>query len=226
MVVKNSLILLTRGVVQLNVFLKIIEWCKEHQLFSLCSILILIIFFPILVFLLYDVIPTVVKPQITANGLLGYFGAVLSSSVALSIAIVGAWRDKKREEEAEDLRINNRRKEISPNFHIDFQLNEKGYFDVTITNCGKYTASDIYFIDKNVCPFIKSGKSQTIRVCFDYMVDVKNAYYYECELDEDYPKSILLIYSDVDSNIVCETFNHLYEDSKHLYISSGPEYEG
>lgn len=210
----------------MDVVQKIIAWCIKHKLFALCMFLILLFIVPIVIFLFYDVFPQVIKTHITADGMLSYFGAVLGSIVALSIAIIGVYRDKKREEEAEDLRIVNRRRDINPNFYIDLQLKERDYFDLTITNCGKYIASDIYFIDRNVLPFIKNGQSKTIKICFDFTVEVKDAYYFEYELDGYYPKDILLIYSDIDRNLVSEKFKHFYEDGKHLYKSLGPEYEG
>lgn len=208
-------------------FEKLKYFFAKHIGAILLIVITICVLIPLFVHLCYDGSGNVlIKTEITADGMLGYLGASVGSVVALAIALIGICREKKHEEEAEELRKDNRKNEIRPRFHIEFKLREDGCFDVVLSNHNKHPAFDIYFVDRNILPFVKEGNPKKIKVCFDFSNDALDAYYFDCDLDGDYPKDFYLIYTDIDGNIISEKFKHFYEDRKHLYKPIEHGYEG
>ena len=198
----------------------------EHTGIILIIVLVICILTPLFVHLCYNSQIISIKTNISADGMLGSIGACCGSIVALSIALIGVYKEKQHEEEMENLRIENRRNEIRPRFQVELKLREDSCFDVTFSNHNKYPAFDIYFIDRNVLPLVKDGQPKTIKVCFDLSKDILDAYYFDCEMSGEFPEYFWIVYCDVDGNVISEKFQHYLEDENHFYQRKDLGYEG
>ena len=208
---------------------RIKQFMGKHIGIILIIVIIVCLLIPVFVCLCYDLLPlwfgkALIKTNITADGMLGYLGASIGCMVAVSIALIGVYREKKHDDENECLRIDNRRREIKPHLQVKLKSREDGTFDVVFYNHNNI-ALDVYFIDRNVLPYVRKGQQKTIKVCFDFSKDIFDAYYFECEMNGDYPEFFWIFYKNIDGNVISEKFQHYFEDGKHFYESTELGYE-
>ncbi len=174
---------------------------------------------PVLVWLFYSMIPCDVKTDITADGWMDYLGSFMGSISAVLVAVVAIYQGKcmfQMEKKSED---SNRKKEISPVLQVHVNLTESGSYELEVTNHGKYSAIGIYIFDTSIIHHVSPGETVRKRFSIDYEIK-ENVFVDETfvELNDNrYPKTIDLIYLDVDNNILSETFRG-FEDGEYQSI--------
>ena len=203
---------------------KLSNFIEKHFLIIVLFLLIIAIVTPVLVWVFYSVCPTRIYTAISADGILAYCGAVISSIIALSIACISIYQSKKLHELDTDFRIYERKKEIYPSLQI--KINKfSDYFEIQITNNSTSPATQLYLFEYVLYPILKSN--ETIKKKFRVGGDsanfliVDNSY---CPINKSgYPEILNLIFYDVDNHLISLDFqwnnDNMYTPQKPIYIS-------
>lgn len=199
------------------------EYVKNHALkisfiFVLIVVIVPIIFWAIMHFAF--------KRIMTIDALLGYAGSVIGGCISLFIAFIGIFENEKRKEEQERLQSDLRRLQIKPILSLKYEFNEDSTSIVfTINNASDNKAFFVYFYDKSIASFIDISHPRTIKVSIDdYNTDANVI------LDSKYcptndlglPKTITLVYTDIDNNTIMQDFRYCTDES--FYEPNDPEY--
>lgn len=160
---------------------------------------------------------------ISGDGLLGYFGSLIGSAVAIVVAVM-AYNQSKRSSEAEkDLAAQQRREEIAPSFQITVKPLKNNEYEVKIINHSNYNAIGVYLYEYSLHHYVAGGSEQvkvitTNKENTQYMY-VDPAY---MELNNSgLPKEINLTYGDIDNNLISDVFvcrGNEYELDENEYI--------
>lgn len=208
---------------------EVIAQCVEKHFWIMAIILATAaIAAPIVVWLFYSVFPAFCSTEITADGMLGYIGTIVSGVLTFFLACVAIYQGKRNAELERELADWVRRNEMKPSLRISLiKLEDPTLFALSINNDGTSPALNVWLYDYPTFPIIRGGHSAEKRIGFgdtDAAGFVIDPYYVEWNEDE-YPKKIDLIYRDIDNNVLAQTFKCVegneYEpqDAEYMYIA-------
>lgn len=199
---------------------KFLEATNNHLILILVILFVLVLLFPVLICVFYKYL--LCKPSISADGMIGYLGATISSFIALFIAFIGIYKNNENEELQEDLQINLRRKQIRPILHpCLYSENDDLY--LIVENLSSNAAFSPVLFGKDIANFITSNNPIKIKIVFTNDLQDPDVYVFDesfYELNEDgYPRELIFVYSDVDNNIITERFKYISTDLGFQYRS-------
>lgn len=192
---------------------KFVELINNNIIPIMIIVFALVVLMPVVVWIMFEF--SCFKSSISADGLLGYFGATISSFIALFVAFIGIYKSKKSDDLQEDLQIDSRRKQIRPILH-PFLCYENDNCYLLIENLSSYAAFSPVLFDKDIANFITSNNPIKIKVDFTNNSQDPDVYVFDesfYELNEDgYPCELIFVYGDVDNNILTEKFKLVSTD--------------
>ena len=196
---------------------KIVLWFKNNPRKAISFYVILIILIPILVWILYPSGKVLFFTQISADGMLSYFATAIGSGVALLVGLIALYEGDLNRKQLEQLEIDKRRKSIRPNVSITIekQYEESTYFNIEISNYSMNVARKVCVWDSLLFYAIKNESKYKFISFNEEVKDASIQYVHEYDYklnDYGYPKTLTLIYSDVDDNIIRHTFICLEEN--------------
>ncbi len=179
---------------------------------------------PVIITLSYGASVKILYTSITEGEFLGYIGSIISSFVAILIALLSLLQSKKNAEIEERIQQKLRRLQIKPYLVVNI-FKQNDVYTLCICNNSPNIAFDIYLFEYPIANLIRSMETVTITFTFaDKNADVNvlciNPSYSEYEEKSELPKYIVLIYGDADSNCISDTYilsNGSYLSEKHEY---------
>lgn len=202
-------------------FEKIIKFVDKYKNKTLVGLVFAAFLGPIIIWLCYSVFPVVVETEITADGMLGYWGNILSGTVSVFVAIIALYQAGMIRRLEEESAAEARRQEICPKLYVS--LKEKdGYFEVLIGNNAPYRAIGVYLFEYNLASKVDRDKPVKRRVAFQDesskgYTAIDSSYY---ELDDNgYPKKLYFSFTDIDNNLIEQEFK-LVEGDQYAFEGS------
>lgn len=197
---------------------KIVLWFKNNPRKAISFYVILIILIPILVWISYPSGKVLFFTQISADGMLSYFATAIGSGVALLVGLIALYEGDLNRKQLEQLEIDKRRKSIRPNVSITIekQYEESTYFNIEISNYSMNVARKVCVWDSLLFYAIKNESKYKFISFNEEVKDASIQYVHEYDYklnDYGYPKTLTLIYFDVDDNIIKHTFICLEENN-------------
>lgn len=165
--------------------------------------------------------------KITADGLLNYLGTVFSGILTFFLACVAIYQSQKSAKFEELLNRQARLQEICPHLQIELKKKdgtEGNVFDLTVENISPNPAIGVYIFEYSAFSHITGNGKSERKVAFgdakSTILSIDECYY---ELNEShYPQYIILIFCDIDNNIIQQEFvctsDLIYEPKDIEYI--------
>lgn len=177
------------------------KWLKSNcKAMVLIAVAIFCIIAPVIVEIKWDCF--------SPEALLGYYGSIIGSAIALAVAIIAYKQSKQINESETALALHQRRKEICPSLQVSVARISDGVYRLEITNHSPYNAVGVYLYEYSLHPCIRGNDTMVKLITTDKQ---KTEYLYVhptyVELNNaNLPKEIALIYSDRDNNHISDVF--------------------
>lgn len=166
--------------------------------------------------------------SMTIDGLLSYCGTVLGEIVTLLVALLAIYQAKKVFEMETSRADEEHKQEIRPRLQLELKLDEVNTYkyQIEISNIGAHVAKEVYLYEIPLFPLIKS--QCRLNKHLEFSGDKEDERYignFFEELDADgFPKTINLVYVDVDENIWSQNFENRMDGSGNkVYEAQEPE---
>jgi len=166
--------------------------------------------------------------SMTIDGLLSYCGTVLGEIVTLLVALLAIYQAKKVFEMETSRADEEHKQEIRPRLQLMFKPCGENTYLIEISNIGAHVAKDVYLYE---LPLFRLIKAQCrLNKYLEFSGNTKDERYIgnffeKEELDADgFPKTINLVYVDVDENIWSQNFENRMDGSGNkVYEAHEPE---
>lgn len=159
----------------------------------------------------------------SGDGLLGYYGSIIGSAISLAVAYSAYVQSKQLAEAEADRAREQRWIEIRPSLQIEVERIENDTYCLYITNSSKYNAVNVFLYEYAFLPNVPANK--TVKKFFTENENIsKYQYvdpYYFGGLYDDLPKTLWLVYSDIDGNQMQSEFirrGGIYESTPPNYL--------
>lgn len=178
---------------------------------------------PVVIWLCYSIIPIKIETEISADGMLGYCGSVISGTLSLFVAGIALYQSKKARDFEEEKSLKQRREQIKPCLQLIVEKADKSIFKLTIQNISSNSAIGVYLYEYLFLPIVKGNSKATKKFTVNGKSTVLlNIDEFYCEFSKTgYPKNINLIYADIDNNLISEDYTLNSDDA---YIITNIEY--
>lgn len=160
----------------------------------------------------------------TADGILAYFGAFISSFVAIVIAFISLLQSNKEMERQDEKEKENRLKDILPCLNVSVQKEGEDTFCITICNYSNSPAFNLHLFEYPLFPIVSHKKERTRKFRLDSKQSVDlciESSYFEINR-HGLPTSLQLLYNDKDGNLISQDFvwhhDTVYEKDPEEYI--------
>ena len=191
---------------------------EKHFKKVIAVLVISILVVPIIIWLCYSVFPTFIPTNFSADGLLNFFGTLVGSFSALLVGMVALYQGKKTIDITEELEIQKRRDEIRPYLQVQLCCIDRNLFEIIIVNHSTHPAIGVYIFENALFSAVSGSETKRKQLSFgeyNSTILAVDDYWYELN-QNNYPKSINIVYFDVDNNIISQDFR---------YIGAGNPYE-
>lgn len=183
----------------------------------------------LLVWVCYNVLPPKIITDITADGMIGFIGNIIGSSVAVFIAFFTAKYEKENIILENELELDKHRNEILPLFNIELKEFNESTYSILIQNNSTRKAIDLYLFEYPLVPLIKSETQikRKISTC-----DFNNSNF--LFIDDFYLNKaegkfclseINLIYYDEEGNLVSQIYKSYKKNNRYGYSLIQTGYE-
>ena len=200
-------------------FGKIIKIVEKYEKAILIALVAAVFLGPVIIWLFYSVIPTFLVTDISADGMLGYWGNMFSGCVSILVAVIALYQAGLIHRLEQEKSADERKQQICPKLQV--ALKKKGnYFDLFIGNNAPFRAVGVYLFEYNMAPTVAENKHVKKRVVFqdsapNGYIAIDSGYY---ELDDNgYPKSLVFCFTDIDNNLIEQEFR-LVEGNQYEFV--------
>lgn len=193
-----------------NALDQLVQFVEKHFRVILICTAIAIILLPGIVWCVFYSTSCGNWKVFSADGLLGYIGALFTGLLSLLVAVIALVQSKRITEIEEDRAIQARQYEIRPVLRVEVKKTENNLFDLTITNHGQFAAIGVYLFTNPFAPVIAAGNS----FCRKFSIGVYSQTIFavdesECTINSDgYPQKIWFCFADIDSNFWQQEFTY------------------
>lgn len=208
--------------------MNIVGIISKHYKKILFTVLAMMVAFPVIVWLMYSVLPPIFETDISADGMLSYLGSILGGVTALVAALIAVYQSRKEMEAAQEQAEEQHKSDIRPRIQIELEMAgyNKKIFWASITNCGEKSAFDIYLCEERMNAFLLPHKEHKEPICFEKVGEVRRIDIPCDERDEEgYPYEISVGCRDIDSNSLRFHFKYYPQDGQREYYLEKYEYE-
>lgn len=206
----------------------IAEIVGKHCTKILITMSAMMVVFPVIVWLMYSVLPPIFETDISADGMLSYLGSILGGVTALVAAVIAVYQSRKEMEAAQEQAEEQHKSDIRPRIQVELEktnYNEKVFW-VSITNCGEKSAFDIYLCEERMKAFLLPHKEHKDLICFEESGETRRIDIPCDERDkEGYPYEVSVGCRDIDSNSLRFHFKYYPQDGQREYYLEKYEYE-
>ena len=204
------------------------ETISEHYKKILTTVLAMMVAFPVIVWLMYSVLPPIFETDISADGMLSYLGSILGGVTALVAALIAVYQSRTEMEADQEQAEEQHKSDIRPRIQVELEktdYNEK-IFWLSITNCGEKSAFDIYLCEERMKAFLLPHEEHKGPISFEKVDGVRRIDIPCDERDEEgYPYEISVGCRDIDSNSLRFHFKYYPQDGQREYYLEKYEYE-
>lgn len=187
---------------------QLIQFVEKHfRGVTICAA-IAVILLPVIVWCMFYFSSCGSWKVFSADGLLGYIGALFTGLLSLLVAVIALVQSKRITEIEEDRAIEARQYEIRPVLQVEVKKTENNLFDLTITNHGQFVAMGVYLFTNPFTPVIAAGNS----FCRKFSIGGRSQTIFavdesECATNSDgYPQKLWFCFADVDNNFWQQEF--------------------
>ncbi len=191
----------------------LVRLVEEHLKCVLIALCLIIILIPLAIWLIH--IFCVHNNScglfgISADGFLGYAGAVFTGLMSLFVAAIALVQGKRAAEAEAERESEKRRNAVRPSLQIWVEPVKESLFELTIKNNGDYAALDLYLFTEPFARVIGGCKEFKRRFSVGNIAqNIFSVDESECALNEDgWPQNLYFAFGDIDNNIWGQTFHY------------------
>lgn len=159
--------------------------------------------------------------NISAETMVSYIGNALSSLATFFAAVIALFIGQRSSTMQERIFFFERRDKIRPYFCLTVKKNQNKTYNLTLKNISENFAKDIYLYDGVIISdFIDKQKEKKFCISFDdeKIKGVPHIVNSDCyDLENDYPKEIVVGFSDIDNNDIQQVFKR---EAENIYVAA------
>ena len=206
----------------------LIDWFQKNISIIIIVFIVLVVIIP---FVIWFIMHFCFGKLVTIDGVLGYIGSVVGGVSALVVAFIGIKKEKDIQENKEEKQIELRRQAIKPTINLTFKMEEdeegNEIIIYTFSNHSDFHALNPYFETVNAGAYISKNHPLKISVSINNKSCLSDFYLTKSENDlfeNKLPKTVSLVFTDMDNNVIMQDFECYFEDGKYLYLPKEIEY--